>query len=596
MTIRAPEARPFHSWLPWGSAALGGLTVALLLTLAIAPAALAQDDMAQNDAAQNDTMQDDMPAPAAGEDAAAPYTIGTLVQEIPAAPELVIEDGAIRLQLEDAIAIALARNLDIAVERYDREQALLGIQANQGIYDLLTTLDVATSENDSPTVSQLEGVPVLSREDRDANLTFSQLTPWGGEASFRLTAARDASNSLDRQINPSYFGVGNLSFTQPLLRNFGRLPTARGIYLARTDSQISVENFEALVAQIVQQVETAYWNVVESRELFVVAEESMTLARDLDRRNRIQVEVGTLAPIELVQSEATIAERQEQIITAEARLRDADDELLRLLNLSQAMAQGLEVVPLTPPETEPVAIDVDEAIEIALEERPEVRSQRLALERLAIDAEYFDNQKLPTLNVRAGYGAQGLGGTGEIPISETEVLFLNTGLGDAFDTVLDRDFTGWNLGLFFSYPLQNRAARAQAAIADLELAQGTTQLSEVELSVITEVRSAARQVRTAEQQIQSAEATSRLQTRNLEAEQKRYENGMSDSFRIAQIQNELVSARSREVTAVTNYRLALADYFRAIGRLLEQKGIALAREEGERPADERRFRLFDWFD
>jgi len=537
-----------------------------------------------------------MPAPAAGEDAAAPYTIGTLVQEIPAAPELVIEDGAIRLQLEDAIAIALARNLDIAVERYDREQALLGIQANQGIYDLLTTLDVATSENDSPTVSQLEGVPVLSREDRDANLTFSQLTPWGGEASFRLTAARDASNSLDRQINPSYFGVGNLSFTQPLLRNFGRLPTARGIYLARTDSQISVENFEALVAQIVQQVETAYWNVVESRELFVVAEESMTLARDLDRRNRIQVEVGTLAPIELVQSEATIAERQEQIITAEARLRDADDELLRLLNLSQAMAQGLEVVPLTPPETEPVAIDVDEAIEIALEERPEVRSQRLALERLAIDAEYFDNQKLPTLNVRAGYGAQGLGGTGEIPISETEVLFLNTGLGDAFDTVLDRDFTGWNLGLFFSYPLQNRAARAQAAIADLELAQGTTQLSEVELSVITEVRSAARQVRTAEQQIQSAEATSRLQTRNLEAEQKRYENGMSDSFRIAQIQNELVSARSREVTAVTNYRLALADYFRAIGRLLEQKGIALAREEGERPADERRFRLFDWFD
>lgn len=173
---------------------------------------------------------------------------------------------------------------------------------------------------------------------------------------------------------------------------------------------------------------------------------------------------------------------------------------------------------------------------------------------------------------------------------------LNTGLGDAFDTVLDRDFTGWNIGLFFSYPLQNRAARAQAAIADLALEQGNTQLSQVELSVITEVRSAARQVRTAEQQIQSAEATSRLQQRNLEAEQKRYENGMSDSFRIAQIQNELVSARSREVTAVTNYRLALADYFRAIGRLLEQKGIALAEEAGERPADERRFRLFDWFD
>ena len=582
MTICATEARPSHSRLPWWSAVCGALTAALLLVaLAAAPVAWAQDDMAEGAATEGGT---------------APYTISTTVQEIPAAPDLVIEEGAIRLQLEDAIAIALARNLDIAVERYDREQALYGIEANQGIYDLLTTVDVSTSENDSPTVSQLEGVPVLSEESRDADLTLSQLTPWGGEATFTLGASRAASNSADRQINPSYFGFGNLSFTQPLLRDFGRLPTARGIYLARTDSQISVENFESIVAQIVQQVETAYWNVVESRELFVVAEESLALAQDLDRRNRIQVEVGTLAPIELVQSEATIAERQEQIITAEARLRDADDELLRLLNLSRAMAEGLEVMPLTPPETAPVEIDVEEAIEIALDERPEVRSQRLLLDRLAIDAEYFDNQTLPTLDGRAGYGAQGLGGTGEIPISATEVVQLNTGLGDAFDTVLDRDFTGWNIGLFFSYPLQNRAARAQAAIADLALEQGNTQLSQVELSVITEVRSAARQVRTAEQQIQSAEATSRLQQRNLEAEQKRYENGMSDSFRIAQIQNELVSARSREVTAVTNYRLALADYFRAIGRLLEQKGIALAEEAGERPADERRFRLFDWFD
>ncbi len=586
MTHRTSEARPFHFRQLGHSGVCGGLAAALvlLLTIVAAPATLAQDDTAEE-------------AMTPASDAAAmPYTIGTLVQEVPAAPDLVIEDGAIRLQLEDAIAIALARNLDIAVERYDRERALYGVEANRGIFDLLTTVDVSTAENDSPTVSELEGVPVLSSESRGADLSLSQLTPWGGEATFTLGADRDASNSLDRQINPSYFGFGNLSFTQPLLRDFGRLATSRGIYLARTDSQISVENFESIVSQIVQQVETAYWNVVESRELFVVAEESLALARDLDRRNRIQVEVGTLAPIELVQSEATIAERQEQIITAEARLRDADDELLRLLNLSQAMAEGLAVMPLTPPETEPVEIDIEQAIEVALDERPEVRSQRLQLERLAIDAEYFDNQTLPTLDVRAGYGAQGLGGTGEIPVSEDEVLQLNTGLGDAFDTVLDRDFTGWNLGLFFSYPLQNRTARAQAAIAELALDQGTTQLSQVELSVITEVRSAARRVRTAEQQIQSAEATSRLQQRNLEAEQKRYENGMSDSFRIAQIQNELVSARSREVTAVTNYRLALADYYRSIGRLLEQKGIALAREEGQRPADERRFRLFDWFD
>lgn len=594
MTIRAIEARP-HLSQPLGwphlRRTLPGLVAAVLLWATAAWPAMAQDDEAMDGARDEASI-----AQVEGEAAALPFTVSSRVRAIPEAPELVIEDGAIRLQLEDAIAIALARNLDIAVERYDRETARYGIEANEGIFDLRTTLDLSTSNNDRPTVSQLEGVPVLSSESRNLDFDLTQLTPWGGEAVFSVGADRIASNSADRQINPSYFGRGNLNFTQPLLRNFGRLATSRGIYLARVDNQISRENFETIVADIVEQVETAYWSVVESRELFVVAEESMALARDLDRRNRIQVDVGTLAPIELVQSEATIAERDEQIITAEARLRDAGDELLRLLNLPELMARELEVTPLTDPKTAPLEIDVEDAIRVALEERPEVRSQRLRVGQLGIDAAYFDNQKLPTLNVRGGYGSQGLGGSGLIPVSEDEVLVLNTDFSDAFQTVLDREFTGWNVGLFFAYPLQNRAARAQAAIATLALAQGTTQLSQVELSVITEVRSAARRVRTAEQQIQSAQATSRLQTRNLEAEQKRYENGMSDSFRIAQIQNELVGARSREVTAVTSYRLALADYYRAIGRLLEQKGITLANSEDERPADERRFTFFGLLD
>jgi len=557
---------------------LSALAVCAILLAGAAPLAAQEEGMAE-EAMAADAM-------------AGTLQVQTTSMTIPEAPDLVIEDGAIRLQLEDALAIAISRNLDIAVERYSREQSLLGIQQTKGIYDLTGTLGFSIGNSDSPSVSQVEGVPVVQDDDRGARFTLNQLTPFGGQASFDLVASRNATNSVDQLVNPRYFASGELSFVQPLLRNFGRLATEEGIIRARLGSSISRETFEQQVANVLELVERAYWGLVEAREQLVVAQESLKLAQDLHERNRIQVDVGTLAPIELVQSEATISQRQEGIITSEARLRDAADEVLRLLNLPDLMAQGLDVVPLTDPETEKVDIDVDEAIRTALEERPELRSQRLEVERLDVSSRFRRNQKLPGADVSVTYDSSGIGGRGQLPISETEVLNLDTDLSDAFQSVYKRDFTGWSIGLSLSYPLQNRVARANSVIANLALQQGQTQLSQLELSITTEVRSAARAVRTAAQQIESARATRNLQQRNLEAEQKRYENGMSDSFRIAQIQNDLTEARSREVTAVTNYRTSLVAYQRAIGRLLEDKGVELVGPEDEEPMEKSRFSLF----
>jgi outer membrane protein TolC len=265
-----------------------------------------------------------------------------------------------------------------------------------------------------------------------------------------------------------------------------------------------------------------------------------------------------------VQSEATIATRDEEIISAEARLGDAADRLLQLLNLGAAMAEGLSVEPRTDPQMAPVAIDVDQAIATALAERPEVRQQQLQVERLEVDARFFRNQKLPTTDLTVGYGSQALASPA-----------LGTDLIDVFTDVAGREFTGWQIGVLMAMPLQNRGARAQSAIADLGLEQGRTVLDELELDIATEVRSAARAVRTAEQQITSAQASVRLQERNLEAEQRRYENGMSTSFRITEIQEDLTAARSRLVSAITNYRRALTAYHRATGRLLEESGVEL---------------------
>lgn len=536
---------------------LGAATLAALLAGAVSLAAIAQD----------------APPPA-------PHTPGvvevnTLVTPVPDAPELVVQDGTVRLQLEEAVLLALRRNLDLAVERYGHEQSLVDIVGAEGIYDLFASGQANYQENDAPSVSQVAGVPVLSTNDRDVSASLSQLTPWGGEARYRLFTARTATNSQDLLVNPRYFAQSGFEFAQPLLRGFGRLATERPILLARLGAGTSRELFEGQVADVIQRVENAYWNLVENREQLVVARESLDLARELHQRNRIQVDVGTLAPIELVQSEATIAEREEGIISAAAAAADAADRLLELLNLPLALRDDLQVEPITPPETERLEVDLEQAIATALAERPEVRLQQIQLERLELESRFAQNQKLPQADVVLGYGSAGVAGRGQIPQADGTFQRLDTDLIDALDDVLGRDFDGWSLGVTVALPIQNRAARAQATRADLALEQGRVELGQIELSIVTEVRAAARGVRTALQQIESARVSRVLQERNLDAERKRYENGMSDSFRVTEIQNDLTAARSREVRSVAGYRRALTAYYRTIGRLLEEHGVVL---------------------
>jgi outer membrane protein len=270
--------------------------------------------------------------------------------------------------------------------------------------------------------------------------------------------------------------------------------------------------------------------------------------------------VGTLAPLELVQSEAAIATRDEDIIRATSAIGDAEDVLRRLLNLpAEGGLWETPIVPTSPPETERITIDVDAAIATALQERPELRTQELQLELAEIDARFLRGQLKPDLDLVVNYGYSGVG----------------TRFGDAFDQITGLDFRGWLVQLQFAYPIQNRTARAQSASANLNVERVQTLLDDQRSLITTEVRRAARAVETAAKQIDAARTSVRFQEQNLDAERKRYENGMSTSFQITQIQDDLTQARSREVQATINYRTALAEYYRSTGRLLEQQGVTI---------------------
>jgi len=492
-------------------------------------------------------------------------------------PALRIADGKILLSLDEAIEIALRRNLSLVIDRYTRRQFQLGIdQAIGNTFDTLLQVSGGWSESTSPAATALAGANVTQSESQSLNTSVAQIDPIGGRTTLSFNNSRSETNSTFALLNPSYTASLGLSYQLPLLRNFGTLPTRRGVLIARLQDSSNRAFFEQQVSSTIQQVENAYWDLVEARDQLGVAEEALSLAEELHRRNRVQVDVGTLAPLELVQSEANIAIRQEEIIQARTNLGNAEDNLRLLLNLAQGETWETEIVPETDPQIERIEPEVADAIAIALTERPELAQQRLAVEQLDIDARFFANQVRPRLDLSASYNVAGLGG--DVLVTDPasgDTVTIPGGWDDAIQQVRDRDFDNWSLGLFLSLPLQNRAARAQKVSAGLELDKGKTQLTQLEQQIITEVRAAVRRVRAAAQQIESATVSERLQEKNLDAEEKRYENGMSTSFQVTQIQEDLTRAKSRKVNAVASYRRALADYYRTVGRLLEETGVIL---------------------
>jgi len=472
-----------------------------------------------------------------------------------------VKDGVIELTLDQAIEIALRRNLGIVIERYNRIHARLGIYEALGIYDLHALADLlATSSKTAVTNSTRPG---NSREE-DFNFSLAQAFPTGGTLSLGVGNShvfQEFTNASLNTIGTSFYTSGfTFSYVQPLLRGFGREAFEHGLLVAQNASGVSQATFFAQLTANLQQVINAYWSVVNAQGQLVVAQDALGLARELHERNKIQVQVGTLAPLDLVQSQANIATSEEGIISAQEQIGNAEDQLRRLLDVPPGDLWKADIKPLTDARTDQrLTIDLDQAIAQALKNRPELRSQELALELARLNARFIHNQARPQLDLTVDYGAGGAA----------------TGFGGAFSQSTNLTFPTWTAKLHLDVPIQNRTARAATAIADLDADRTRIELDQLKTVVMTDVRQAARRVETAAKQIDAAVAARKAQETNLDAERKRYENGISTTFVVTQIQQQLTQSKSVEITAIVGYRTALADYYRAIGALPAQSGVEI---------------------
>jgi len=480
-------------------------------------------------------------------------------------------DG-LHLSLDEAIRIALANNQDLNVSVNAAEATQFFLFQNTGIYDPLLTNTVNRRHTDSPQSSALGGADVLQNDSWDAAIGLSQLTPWGGVVDFGLSGSYNTTNSTFVDVNPAipanlFFGIN-----QPLLRNFGRIPTELNIMTSRNSRDASYQVFVRSVQTVIDSVEQSYWDLVYARANLAVKLEARDIARELNRITKIKIDVGSLAPIDIVQTEVGVATAEQDIITAEAVVGLAEDRLRRDLNYQAESPTTVRVIPTDDLDVQRSSFDLAEGVRTALTRRPEIIAQNYNVASNSLRYEYWQNQTLPQLDLVAGYGKNGLGGT---QFNQNGQIVSKTNWWDAADQLFSENFKDWRVGIVFSYPIFNRTARGARGVAQFNLETSKANLTVLEQDIVLNVRDAHRVMDTAARQIDARAKAQELAERNLDAARKKYDNGMTTSFEVSQIQVQLSDAQSLYLQSLAAYRKAVSAYHSAIADILEWKNVRI---------------------
>ena len=474
----------------------------------------------------------------------------------------------IELSLKQAVALTLENVLDLDVAAYNLEESKFGILAARGAFDPGVEVDLGATDTQTPTTSRVQAPETKTTY---GNAFLTGLLPYG--TTYDLGFQNTYRNSVIpgyTLVNPTLSSNLALSVTQPLLRNFGRDVNERFVVQARIGRDTNAFQFVVAVQTAIQTADSAYWDLV-------YAFENLKAKQDLNRITQIKIDVGAAAPIDIVQTEVTIAQREQDIITAEGLIGDAQDRLRRLLNVQSIPDWNRPIVPTDRPTREslvkPYKADVNEGFESALKARPEIKQALLNIESKKVTYAYQKNQLKPRLDLAGGYGGSGLGAQSLVTNPDGTLSQLN--YSDALTQIAHKDYPAWNVGLVFAIPIGNRTAKGNFAIAstDLELARTNLAIAKANLNV--QVRAAGRAVDIGFRSMLAANKARELAERNLDAEKKKYANGMSTTFQVASVANDLTTAVTAELQAIATYLKDLTGWHQAIGDLLPDRNVVL---------------------
>jgi outer membrane protein TolC len=568
-----------------------------------------------------------------------------------------MRDGKIYLSIDDAVALALENNLDLDIARYNLNIAeadllraksgasILGVNtgivqntpgggvgglggtvgsgtggttvaaggagtgtnglvsSTLGIGSPITSFDpqltgtLQLDKNDTESVSVFSPVPVVAQNTYTSNFGYTQGFQWGGTLTAAFNNTHLTTNNPTSLLTPQLGSNFQFRFTQNLLQGFGFLANTRFIRIARNNREISDVAFRLQIITTVDQIENMYWDLVYAYENVRVQQESLTYAQKALDDSKRQAQVGTVAPIQVVSSQSTVATDQQNLIVAQNNLQ------LQQLLMKNALSRSIEdpvlaeadVIPTSTmelPLQEPVT-PIQDLINDALRHRAELVESRIDLQSRDINTKAVRNAMLPTLQAFAYYGGSGVGGdvNALVPNCSTtsgSLCFNPTTAPPPFQTANTVSYVGTlnqlvnstapdkGLGLTLSIPLRNRLAQSNQVRAELEYRQAQVRELQLENQVRIEVRNAQFDVRQNRVSVQAAQSAVDLARQTLDADQQKLKVGLTTQTAILQDAATLTTGESNLVSAKAAYEKSRIELDRATGLLLDHAGIDIA--------------------
>jgi outer membrane protein TolC len=485
----------------------------------------------------------------------------------------------VEMTLKDCIYSAVKNNLDVTAELISSEMAEASVSLAQERFLPMLSFTYRHQNTNESSFSWIEASEQISTTYSNTYGQFSQFLPTGGNFSVSLNANMYDTNQQFLTINPRYGSTLDFSFSQPLLKGFGLKINRKDILLAKNNRDISENDFKKVLLDTVYAVEEAYWNLVLSIQTLEVRRQSLVLARDLLEKSRKEVDIGTLAPKEILSAQAEVAAREADILQAELQVKNNSDLLKTIINLSDS--EDVEIVPVDQPGFEQRKIELEEAFRLAMENRPDLQSSRINQKNKELEVTYAWNQLLPSLNLNANYWSPGLSGDQVLylnnnPLTGVVVGTIPGGSSDALKDAMNFKYKNWSVYFTLDIPLNTVFSRASLARAKMSRQQADVRMRSLEQRAFLEVKTTVRTVQTDFRRVEAYRIARELAEEKLDAEEAKLRAGFTTNFVVLQYQRDLTNARSQELRAIIDYNLSLSKLDSSLGISLKTWDIKLA--------------------
>ncbi|MEO8338550.1 MAG: TolC family protein [Nitrospirota bacterium] len=489
------------------------------------------------------------------------------------------------ISLADAALQALKHNLDITISRQTKESRLADITVEEAKFDPTLSVNGQYSRTATPLNRPVFGFSqgplndVTAFDQRNHSVTLDATTNLltGGNVDLNYSPARNNVSGTrgcfgrpagspgcgsfgSFLFNPSWTGGVALTLTQPLLRNAGIDINKTFIRVAQNNATVEEHVFRDRVLTVLATVEQTYWEVVFANGNLKVTEAALKAAQELLATNRAKAKAGIMSIVDVLQAEAAVASRVEQVLIAEKTIRDQEDQLRRLLNPGEEdLRQDLRLTPLDQPVVTLEPLSLQETIDTAIERRPEIVQAKKNMETSDLNTKFSKNQLLPNLSFQGTMGMAGLGGD----------------YGSSVNSNFSGDFYNYGAGLVLSYPLGNRSAWSTYNKRQREAKNAEATLVNVRQQIIVGVREAVRRVQTDFKRIETTRSARIMSEKQLQAEQERLKVGLSTTRFVLDFQRDLSTAQGNELRATVDYNKSLSNLARHKATTLDRYNLQL---------------------